>query len=399
MANYAEHSISRLNEQGTQRQFAQDTVKCGDSQCQLQMSLKMPAATPDQLFRQEILSLHAYHAPSGGGLVKLDAMENPYSLPQELRGEISRLAADAPINRYPDAGAHQLKQRIRTVSALPQGMDVLLGNGSDEIIQMLALAVAKPGATLLSVEPSFVMYRMIAAFTGVNYAGVPLTEDFTLDRPAMLEAIKRHQPALVLLSYPNNPTGNLFDADAVVQIIEAAPGLVVIDEAYHAFASASFVPMLGHYPNLLVMRTFSKLGMAGLRLGFLAGRADWLEQLEKLRLPYNVGVLTQLVAEKLLQHHDVLLQQAGQIREDRAWLYERLVGTVDVRAYPSEANFILFRVNHADSVFEGLKQRGILVKKLHGSHPALNDCLRVTVGTQAENERFIAALQEILHHG
>jgi histidinol-phosphate aminotransferase len=363
------------------------------------MSLKMPAATPDKLFRQEILSLQAYHAPSGAGLVKLDAMENPYSLPQELRGEIARLAANAAINRYPDTGAHQLKERIRAVTALPQGMDVLLGNGSDEIIQLLALAVAKPGATLLGVEPSFVMYRMIAAITGVNYIGVPLTEDFALDLPAILGAIKRYQPALVFLSYPNNPSGNLYDAEAVVQIIEAAPGLVVMDEAYYAFASDSFIPMLGHYPNLLVMRTFSKLGMAGLRLGFLTGGMAWLQQLEKLRLPYNVGILTQLVAEKLLQHHEVLLQQAGQIREDRAWLYERLVGTVDVRAYPSEANFILFRVNHADRVFEGLKQRGILIKKLHGSHPALDDCLRVTVGTLIENERFVVALQECLQHG
>ncbi len=362
------------------------------------MPSKMPAAGPDQLFRREIVSLQAYHAPSGNGMVKLDAMENPYSLPQELRDEIARLAADAAINRYPDASAQQLKEMIRSVTGLPQGMSILLGNGSDEIIQMLALAVARQGATLLSVEPSFVMYRMIAAFAGLNYVGVPLTEHFALDLPVMLDAIRRHQPALIFLAYPNNPTGNLFDADAMVQIIEAAPGLVVVDEAYYAFASDSFLPLLERYSSLLVMRTFSKLGMAGLRLGFLAGAAVWLEQLEKLRLPYNVGIMTQLIAEKLLQHHQVLLQQAAQIREDRAWLYERLVGTVDVRAYPSEANFILFRVNQAERVFEGLKQRGILIKKLHGTHAALDNCLRVTVGTQVENERFIVALHECLQH-
>jgi histidinol-phosphate aminotransferase len=357
----------------------------------------MPTATPDRLFRQEVLALHAYHAPSGGGMVKLDAMENPYSLPQALRGEIARGTADAEINRYPDAGAHKLKEKIRAVTGLPQGMDVLLGNGSDEIIQMLALAVNKPGAVLLSVEPSFVMYRMIAAFTGMQYVGVPLSDNFELDLPATLAAIKRHQPALVFLACPNNPTGNLFDADAIAQIIEAAPGLVVADEAYYAFTDDSFIPRLADYPNLLVMRTFSKLGMAGLRLGFLAGGTAWLEQLEKLRLPYNVGVLPQLVAEKLLQHHDVLLQQAAQIRQDRTWLYERLVGTVDVHAYPSEANFILFRVTHAGKVFEGLKQRGILIKNLHGAHPALDHCLRVTVGTPEQNEQFVTALQESIH--
>jgi histidinol-phosphate aminotransferase len=357
----------------------------------------MPTATPDRLFRQEILSLHAYHAPSGSGMVKLDAMENPYSLPQKLRDEIARLAADADINRYPDAGARKLKEKIRAVTGLSQEVEVLLGNGSDEIIQLLALAVNKPGAVLLSVEPSFVMYRMIAAFAGMQYVGVPLTEDFELDLPVVLAAIKRHQPALVFLAYPNNPTGNLFDTDAIAQIIEATSGLVVVDEAYYAFADDSFIPRLADYSNLLVMRTFSKLGMAGLRLGFLAGSTAWLEQLEKLRLPYNIGVLPQLVAEKLLQHHDVLLQQAVQIREDRAWLYERLVGTVDVHAYPSKANFILFRVTHAGRVFEGLKQRGILIKNLHGTHPALDHCLRVTVGTPDQNEQFVTALQESIH--
>lgn len=354
--------------------------------------------TPERLIRQELLALHAYHVPSSAGMIKLDAMENPYQLPPSLRDSLARLVANAEVNRYPDASAHQLKQSIRSVIDLPLGMDVMLGNGSDEIIQILAMAVAKPGAVLLSVEPSFVMYKMIATFTGMTYVGVPLTEDFALDVSATLSAIKAHQPALVFLAYPNNPTGNSFDAEAIKAIIEAAPGLVVVDEAYYAFASDSFIPLLGIYDNLLVMRTFSKLGMAGLRLGFLAGSAAWLSQLEKLRLPYNVGVLPQLVAETMLAHHEVLLQQAEQIKSDRQWLFERLVGTVDVRAYPSEANFILFRVSRATQVFEGLKQRGVLIKNLNGGHPALTDCLRVTVGTPEQNERFIAALQDTINH-
>lgn len=356
-----------------------------------------PAATPDKLLRQEILDLHAYSVFDSTGMIKLDAMENPYSLPQSLREEISDLVADAAINRYPDADACQLKESIRAVIGLHQDLRILLGNGSDEIIQLLALAVAKPGATLLSVEPTFVMYKMISAFTGMRYVGVPLTENFALDLPAMLTAMRQHQPALVFLSYPNNPSGNLFDAEAIIRIIEAAPGLVVVDEAYYAFADASFMPMLLHYPNLLVMRTFSKLGMAGLRLGFVAGSEAWLEQLEKLRLPYNVSLLTQKVAEKLLQHHDVLLHQAEQIKQGRAWLYERLVGVADVRPYASDANFILFRVMHADKIFQELKNRGVLIKNLSKSHPLLFDCLRVTVGTQQENELFIRALQESIN--
>ena len=361
------------------------------------MSTPRIAATPERLLREEVLALHAYHVPPASGMVKLDAMENPYPLPPQLRNEIARLAADAAINRYPDAGARRLKEKIRAVTGLAPDMELLLGNGSDEIIQLLALALAKPGATLLSVEPSFVMYKMIATFAGMQYAGVPLAENFALDTPAMLSAIERHQPGLVFLAYPNNPSGNLFDAGDVERIIQAAPGLVVVDEAYYAFASASFLPMLARYSSLLVMRTFSKLGMAGLRLGFLAGSPLWLAQLEKLRLPYNISVLTQLVAEELLQHHDVLLQQAEQIKQDRVWLYERLAGTVGVRAYPSEANFILFHVAHSGRVFEGLKRRGVLIKNMNGSHAALAGCLRVTVGAPEQNELFIRALQESIH--
>lgn len=351
----------------------------------------------ERLIRPEIRALNAYHVAPASGMLKLDAMENPYLLPQALRQEIANTVANAEINRYPDPGAHLLKAGIRRVLDLPQGMDILLGNGSDEIIQLLALALARPGAVLMSVEPSFVMYRMIATFAGMRYVGVPLRGDFSLDLEAMLADIKREQPALVFLAYPNNPTGNLFDEAAVRRIIEASPGLVVLDEAYYAFARASFMPCLAQYANLLVMRTFSKLGMAGLRLGFLAGPVACLEELEKLRLPYNVGVLPQLVATQLLAHHDVLLAQAESIKQERGRLLLALQAIPGVTVYPSEANFILFRIAGATAVFEGLRQRSVLIKNLDGGHPALLDCLRVTVGSPADNERFIDALQDTIN--
>jgi len=348
------------------------------------------------LLRQEILDLHAYHVPDSNNLIKLDAMENPYLLHASLAEEIASTVASAEINRYPDPVAATLKDKIRAATGLPDDMGVMLGNGSDELIQILAMAVNKPGAVLMSVEPSFVMYKMIATFTGMRYAGVPLTSDFSLDLPAMLAAIDREQPALIFLAYPNNPTGNLFSADDVRQIIERTKGLVVVDEAYYAFAGDSFLSRLADYHNLLVMRTFSKLGMAGLRLGFLAGGDGWLSQLEKLRLPYNVGVLPQLVAEKLLDHHDVLLQQAKQIKDDRERLRRQMEELNGVEVYPSEANFLLFRVNNASAIFDGLKQHGILIKNLNKGHPALQNCLRVTVGMPEENDKFIAALRETI---
>ena len=350
------------------------------------------AKLPEEIIRDDIRALSAYHVPESAGMLKLDAMESPFGLPADLCAAIGARAAAAALNRYPDPTARALKERLRASMQIPSGMELVLGNGSDELIQMLALAVAKPGAVMLGVEPSFVMFRMIAGFAGLRFAGVPLTNRFALDEVALLAAIRTHQPALIFIAYPNNPTGNLFDAGVIERVIAAAPGIVVVDEAYHAFAGASFMPRLAEFPNLLVMRTLSKLGLAGLRLGVLAGRADWLHEIDKLRLPYNINVLTQLVAAEVLLHEDMLAQRAVTIRSERARLLAALQKTRGVTAYPSDANFVLFRVAAAGAVFDGLCGRGILIKNLHGSHPLLADCLRATVGAPEENTKFIEAL-------
>ena len=354
------------------------------------------ARTPEEIIREEIRALGAYHVPDSSGMVKLDAMENPYRLPAEVRSRIARIVADAEINRYPDAGASRLKARLRESLALPEGMDVLLGNGSDEIIQMLMMAIARPGATVMGLEPAFVMFRMIAAFCGLGFVSVPLDARFQLDAERTVRAIEEHRPALIFIAYPNNPTGNLFDEAAIDGVIAAAPGLVVIDEAYHAFAKRTYAGRLARHPNLLVMRTLSKSGLAGLRLGLIAGAREWLSHVDKVRLPYNVSVLTQLVAEEVLQHQSLLDEQAAAIVSERSRLYEVLARDSRTTPFPSDANFILFRTGAAERTFNGLKQRGVLVKNLHGSHPALEGCLRVTVGTRDENDRFLAALREAL---
>ena len=342
--------------------------------------------------RQEALESSAYHVAGASGMVKLDAMENPYGLPPAVREELGRLAAHAALNRYPDAQASSLRAALRKSMDVPEDMELMLGNGSDELIQVLALACARPGAAMLGVEPSFAMYPIVARACGMRFVGVPLRTDFSLDVEAVSAAVRREQPALVFIAYPNNPTGNLFDVQAIERVIEAAPGIVVVDEAYHPFAQASFLPRLREYPQLLVMRTLSKLGLAGLRLGVLAGAPAWIAELNKLRLPYNVNVLTQLFAEHILKHDDVLREQAAAIRASRTQLFERLRQMSGVQAYPSDANFILLRVPGADAVFEALKRKGVLVKKLAVSHDALRNCLRVTVGTPEENEAFLQAL-------
>ena len=356
----------------------------------------MMAKAPEDIIREEIRALKAYHVQPGAGMVKLDAMENPYGLPPEVRARLARLVEGAALNRYPDAHGSELKSVLRKALDVPGGAELLLGNGSDELIQMLVLAVAKPGAVVLGVEPSFVMFRMIAAFAGARYVGVDLREDFSLDTEPLLAAVERHRPAVIFLAYPNNPTGNLFDPAMVNRVIEAAPGLVVIDEAYHAFAGASFLERVERHPNLLVMRTLSKLGLAGIRLGVLAGAPRWIAELDKVRLPYNVNTLTQAVAREVLQHDAVLTEQAGALQLERRRLAQALRGVPGVTAYPSDANFILFRISQAERVFEGLKRRGVLIKSLHGSHRLLADCLRVTVGAPEENAAFLSALNQTL---
>ena len=351
------------------------------------------SAKPETVIRDDVRALAGYHVPDSSGMVKLDAMENPYRLPDDVRRRIAEVVAGAEINRYPDASGSSLKEALRAALGVPAGKEIVLGNGSDEIIQMLVMATARQGATVMSVDPTFVMFRLIAKHCGVNYASVPLEPDFSLDVERMLIAMAEHRPALIFLAYPNNPTGNLFDERAIEKIVRAAPGLVVVDEAYHAFADRTFMNRLDDFDNLLVMRTLSKSGLAGLRLGLVAGGREWLEHVDKVRLPYNVNVLTQIVAEEALEHRALLEEQAAAIRAERSRLSAELAHVAE-KVYPSAANFILFRIAEAQRVFAELKSRGILVKNLHGSHPALENCLRVTVGTADENDRFLGALKD-----
>jgi len=352
----------------------------------------------DRFLAPQLRALRAYHVPPAAGLIKLDAMENPYSWPDWLLNDWLDTLRQAALNRYPDPAAHVLKSRLRDVLGVPGAAGVILGNGSDELIQMIIQAVAAPGCVIMAPEPTFVMYRQLAVVAGLEFRGVPLGADFTLDKEAMIDAVATHQPAVLFLAYPNNPTGNLFDRESIEPLLSCAPGLVVLDEAYAPFADDSFMGELGCCDNLLVLRTLSKLGLAGVRLGLLAGDAGWLEEIEKTRLPYNISTLDQLTGEFALRHYAVFEEQAKLIRQQRGELLARLQSLPGVTAYPSAANFILFRVpgGQGGAVFEGLKSGGILIKNLAGAAPSLTDCLRVTVGKPEENAAFIEVLTSLL---
>ncbi|MBA8733968.1 histidinol-phosphate transaminase [Chromobacterium violaceum] len=349
--------------------------------------------TVQQLVRPEIAAIGAYHVAAADGFIKLDAMENPWPLPIELQHELAAELAQVALNRYPDADGGGLKAALRAAFAIPAAAGIVLGNGSDELITLVTQALARPGAKLLALEPSFVMYKMNALFSGLQYVGVPLRADFTLDLPATLAAIEREQPAVVFVSYPNNPTGPRYGRDEVMAICRAAPGLVVVDEAYQSFASDSFMDLAGELDNLLVMRTLSKLGLAGIRLGYAAASPAWINELNKVRPPYNVNVLTIAAARFALKHLDVFNRQAADLRAERAKLSAALAALPQLAAFPSEANFVTVRAPDAPALFQHLKASGILIKQLHGSHPLLDHCLRLTVGSPDENAALLSAIQ------
>lgn len=351
-----------------------------------------------KLIRPDIQALSAYSIPQPGNMTKLDAMENPYGWPQSLADKLHDQLKQAHINRYPDPEARELKDVLRNNMSIPDNMDIMLGNGSDEIIQIILMALSQTGRTVLSPSPSFVMYDMISTFTGLQYKAVPLADDFSLDMPNMLDALKTLDPAVTFISYPNNPTGNLFERRDIESILHHSNGLVVVDEAYHAFSDASFMQDLENHDNLLVMRTVSKMGLAGLRLGLLAGHEKWLREFNKIRLPYNINILTQITAAFALQNYDVFAAQTAAICSDRDDMLVKLGKMDGITAFPSNANFILFRApaDSATRIFNDLKNNGVLIKNLGAAQGLLKDCLRVTIGTPEENRLFLDTLSEII---
>ena len=342
--------------------------------------------------------MSAYKVADADGLIKLDAMENPYTWPEDIKLAWLETLKDCPLNRYPDPEARDLTQTIKRLNQITDRFEVLLGNGSDEIIQLLLMALPAT-ASVLAPAPGFVMYKQLSDCLGLNYLGIPLLADtFDLDLPAMLAAIAQHQPAVIFLAYPNNPTGNLFGATAILEIIKAANGLVVIDEAYAPFADASFIDKLKHHDNLLIMRTVSKLGLAGLRMGYLIGHPAIIEQLHKIRLPYNINSLTQLSADFALSNKALFDRQTQAICAERAVVFKQLNELPGITAYPSAANFILFRTlnGKASDIFLSIKQQGVLIKNMSAQGGLLSDCMRVTIGKPEENQAFLTALRHSL---
>lgn len=357
--------------------------------------------------RQDVQSMHAYAVQDATGMVKLDAMENPHRLPAALQAELGERLGALALNRYPDGRVNDLRDALASYAGMPEGFDLMLGNGSDELISLLALACAVPGASVLAPVPGFVMYAMSAQLQGLEFIGVPLTADFELDEAAMLAAIAEKKPSIVYLAYPNNPTANLWDDAVIERIIEAVGqegGLVVMDEAYQPFSSKSYIDRINRHSHVLLMRTLSKFGLAGVRLGYMMGPKALIAEIDKVRPPYNISVLNCECALFALAHQLVFAEQAADLRQERTRLLSALPKLPRLKAWNSDANMILVRVGPRDAsdidpaarVFASLKADGVLVKNISKMHPLLANCLRLTVGTAEENAQLLAALEKAL---
>ncbi|MBF0558234.1 MAG: histidinol-phosphate transaminase [Nitrospirae bacterium] len=338
-----------------------------------------------KLVRKNVRELEPYHAEDIRCAVKLDANESPYSFNLE-KNALERISSTA-LSRYPDPEAKGLKKAI----ARKFGLDtdaMVLGNGSDELIYYLIMTFGGP---VLYPVPTFSMYGIIAQALGESHKGIPLDKDFDLDLDRMAAYIKKFRPGLIFLSSPNNPTGNCFSTDRILKIIEMASGIVVLDEAYQPFSSKrGFLSLLKDYKHLAILRTLSKIGLAALRVGYLVADDALLNEVNKVRLPYNLNALSQAVAERALKGsflHDV----TSAIVSGREQLYEALSLLPGVRPYPSEANFILIKVRDAEAVHKKLLGQGVLVRNMNS---AVRGALRVTVGTPDENDKFMRALKK-----
>ncbi len=360
-----------------------------------------------RFIRSDVQAMHAYVVQHSAGMVKLDAMENPFTLPPELQAQLGARLGAVDINRYPGARIDDLKHALARYVDLPAGLGLMLGNGSDELISLLSMACAVPNAKVLAPEPGFVMYGMSAQLQGLQYIGVPLTADFELDEVAMSVAIAQSEPAIVYIAYPNNPTANLWDAGTIRRLISqvsAYGGLVVMDEAYQPFSSCSWLDEIRRDPaanaHVLLMRTLSKFGLAGIRLGYMVGPSALVHEVDKLRPPYNVSVLNAECALFALEHTEVFAQQAAAIRAEREKLFNALQQLPGVTPYASEANMMVLRftgdADAAHRAFEVLKAHKVLVKNVSKMHPLLANCLRLTVGTPTENAQLLAALTSAL---
>lgn len=334
-----------------------------------------------KLVKPNIRSLHAYQAEEIPCRVKLDANESPYGL---------QVFKSVKTNKYPDPEAKELRTLVAKGMKV-KAENVLHGNGSDELIHYL---IATFGGPVIYPVPTFSMYGIISQALDEKSIEIPLDEKFDLDTEKFIETIKKKKPKLIFLSSPNNPTGNCFSSERITEVIKHTEGLVIVDEAYQPYSDKkSFLPQLKKYENLIILRTLSKIGLAGLRVGFMIAGRDIVNEVNKVRLPFNLNSLSQKVAVDALQDTKRMKSEIRLIISERKRLFREMNKVSAIEPFPSDANFILFRAADSTGVHKGLLRKGVLIRNMQG---VAGGCLRVTVGTAKENDAFLKALKQVL---
>ena len=350
----------------------------------------------NDFLRDDIDLLKEYKIVDSKNMIKLDAMENPFDL--DLNFEINGLpSGSSNLNRYPDADCINLRKKLRSKHKLENKFDIIIGNGSDELIQLICLTFLKKENVIMSPSPSFSMYQKISKVLGLKFKEVPLRKDFSLDVNLILEKMNEFNPAIIFLAYPNNPTGNLWSKKDIMEIIKQSNGIVVIDEAYGAFSGESFISEIGRFENLVIMKTLSKIGFAGIRLGYLLGENSLISNINKLRLPFNINSVSQKISEISIDNSEHLDSQINEIIEQKDILISKMQEIDKIETYSSKTNFVLFKIldGSADDIFNSLVSSNILIKNMSDS-AGLENCLRVTVGSRKENNLFIQSLKKSL---
>ncbi|QPJ65755.1 MAG: histidinol-phosphate transaminase [Candidatus Nitrohelix vancouverensis] len=351
----------------------------------------MPRTWDPQLVTQKIQDLNPYHAEQPLDAISLHANENPFPPPAELVAELQSQLSVLELNRYPDPSGAGLKQAIasRLQTSVSQ---VVLGNGSDELIQLLIQVFCDVGDGVAFPDPSFAMYSIIARGLGATPIPIDLNDAWDFEGERILDVLQQRKAKIVFFSYPNNPTGNCFSRQEIIKVLDNFKGIVVLDEAYHDFARKSFVDQLSSYPNLVVLRSLSKIGLAGLRVGYGVASPEIITQMEKIRLPYNLNSVSLFMAERLISNFEAVEKQIEIILQERERLSARLGEIENVTPFPSDSNFILFQApGQAEAWHQSLKENGVLIRYL-GAHPRLKDCLRATIGSPEQNDLFLNQL-------
>jgi len=344
--------------------------------------------------KPSVRQLQAYTLKHFEARVKINQNENPYDMPDVIKSEVHRAIGSKAWSRYPAFVPSALICKLAQFSGW-KSAGILVGNGSNELIEAALMVTVGKGSKVVIPQPTFTLYKLIATILGGESNEVLLTKALEFDVPRLLEAASSAD--VTVICSPNNPTGCLIDLSDLKEVLRATAGLVIVDEAYHEFSRQTAVPLLEEFKNLIVLRTFSKaMAMAGLRVGYLLAHPELVEEISKAKLPYNLNIFSMAAAEAAIEHFDLLKPQIDLLIHERGRIYGLMGQIAGVKAYPSQANFMVFETPMAPAdVFDALYAEGILVRDV-SRYPMLGKCLRVSVGSPSENDQFLAVLKKTL---